>query len=329
MRNFRIIFYFVYISLFSIFISHCAYIQDLTNNQSSAHKINIDPISSKYENNRRDVVHSQGQIQKKSDEADFTVAGIKVRSIQGGTFTMGSSDINARNNEIPHTVTVGNFAIMKYEVTVTEFKKFIDATGYQTDADKRTGGYGSLLKLNGTRVKKDGVNWKCGVSGSLRPQSEYNHPVIHVSWNDAVAYAEWLSRTTGQTWRLPTEAEWEYAARGGQDYLYSGSNNISDVAWYSKNSSGRTHSVGQKSPNHYGLYDMTGNVWEMCSDWFSKDYYTNSPRSNPQGPPSGTGRVLRGGSFSHDARYCRITHRHHRRPNVRNMYNGFRLVLDQ
>jgi formylglycine-generating enzyme required for sulfatase activity len=161
----------------------------------------------------------------------------------------------------------------------------------------------------------------------LRPQREYNHPVIHVSWNDAAAYAEWLSRKTGQTWRLPTEAEWEYAAQGGKNYKYAGSSIISNVGWYSKNSGGKTHIVGQKSPNNFGLYDMTGNVWEWCSDWFGSDYYKSSPQNNPQGPSSGSGRVLRGGSWSHYARYCRTAHRHNRRPDARNYYNGFRLVL--
>jgi formylglycine-generating enzyme required for sulfatase activity len=240
---------------------------------------------------------------------------------------MGSSDSEARSNETPHTVTVGDFAMMQYEVTVAAFKRFVDATGYQTDADKRTGNYGSHCKNARGSEKKDGVNWKCGVSCEVRPQSEYSHPVIHVSWNDAVAYAEWLSHETGQTWRLPTEAEWEYAARGGQNYRYAGSSDIGNVGWYSRNSDGTTHSVGQKSPNDFGLYDMTGNVWEWCSDWFGSEYYKSSPQENPQGPPSGSGRVLRGGSWSHLARYCRTAHRHNRRPDARNYYNGVRLVL--
>lgn len=265
--------------------------------------------------------------QDTSGHADVIVAGIKLRNIKGGTFTMGSSDSDARGNETPHTVTVGDFAMMKYEVTVTEFKRFIDETGYQTDADKRTGGYGSLLRVGRTRVKKDGVNWRCGVTGEPRPKSEYDHPVIHVSWNDAVAYAEWLSRITGRTWRLPTEAEWEYAARGGKNCRFAGSDNIGDIGWYSKNSGRRTHAVGQKIPNDFGLYDMSGNVWEMCSDWFGGDYYEISPQNNPQGPLSGSGRVLRGGSWGHDAQYCRTAQRHNRRPDARNFYNGFRLVL--
>jgi formylglycine-generating enzyme required for sulfatase activity len=154
-----------------------------------------------------------------------------------------------------------------------------------------------------------------------------DHPVIHVSWNDAVAYSEWLSRETGLTWRLPTEAEWEFAARGGQNQRFAGSDSLDAVGWYSANSGSSTQAVGQKAANGYGLHDMNGNVWEWCSDWFGSDYYESSPQDNPKGPPSGSGRVLRGGSWGHQARYCRTTHRHNRRPDARNYYNGFRLVL--
>lgn len=304
MQNYKSILRFVCFFLFCLFIGHCLYSQ----------AISADQIDAKIENKR--------------PYTEFAIAGIKMSAIQGGTFIMGSSDSESSISETPHIVTVGDYAIMKYEVTVNDFKKFIDATAYQTDAEKGTGGYGSLLK-NFSTIRKytEGVNWKCGVSGELRPKSEYNHPVIHISYNDAVAYAEWLSDKTLQTWRLPTEAEWEYAAHGGQNFKFSGSDNIDDVGWYSKNSGGTTHAVGQKEPNHFGLYDMTGNVWEMCSDWYNMEYYKHSPKNDPQGPPAGNGRVLRGGSWSHQPQFCRIAFRHHRRPDARNVYNGFRLVL--
>ncbi len=136
--------------------------------------------------------------------------------VEGGTYTMGCKDGRDTNcdddEKPPHAVTIQDFYMGKYEVTVAQFKAFIDATAYQTDADKE----GNSRIYNGSSWEtKEGVNWLCDVSGKLRSQSEYNHPVIHVSWNDAVAYAKWLATKTGKAYRLPSEAEWEYAARGG------------------------------------------------------------------------------------------------------------------
>jgi formylglycine-generating enzyme required for sulfatase activity len=262
--------------------------------------------------------------------------------VKGGTFLMGSNDGDEDEKPV-HTVTVEDFYIGKYEVTVAQFKKFINETNYRTDADKEGWSY----VYTGNWEKKNGVNWKCDVNGNLRPEREYNHPVIHVSWNDVVAYCDWLRKKTGQTYRLPTEAEWEYAARGGNrsnGYKYSGSNNIDKVAWYWKNSgdkllSGdwdwdemkrnncRTHPVGQKSPNELGIYDMSGNVGEKCSDWYGSDYYRNSPRNNPQVPLLGSNRVNRGGCWSNSARHCRVTYRFGLTPDGRSSLLGFRLVL--
>jgi formylglycine-generating enzyme required for sulfatase activity len=131
---------------------------------------------------------------------------------------------------------------------------------------------------------------------------------------------------------LPTEAEWEFAARGGNSsngYTYSGSNTLDAVGWYDDNSGSKTHPVGGKQPNELGIYDMSGNVWEWCSDWFSSSYYSVSPETNPQGPSSGSFRVVRGGSWFHVAVGCRSAYRFLDIPDFRSSYYGFRLVRGQ
>ncbi|KAB2870403.1 MAG: SUMF1/EgtB/PvdO family nonheme iron enzyme [Bacteroidales bacterium] len=260
------------------------------------------------------------------DIGKVRIVGLDVITIKGGTFIMGSE--RGQNDETPHSITLSHFSIMRYEVSVFQFKQFIEVTGYRTDADKQTGGYGSLVWDGSKWKKQDGVNWKCGVGGNLRLTSEYSNPVIHISWNDAVAYSQWLSQKTGKKWRLPTEAEWEYAARGGQDYAYSGGEIIDELGWYNLNSSNVTHPVGQRKPNDYGLFDMTGNVWEWCSDWYGDTYYQISPINNPQGPLSGAGRVLRGGGWYDEPGICRVANRFANDPAYRGGNLGFRLVLE-
>jgi formylglycine-generating enzyme required for sulfatase activity len=156
-----------------------------------------------------------------------------------------------------------------------------------------------------------------------------NYPIYSVCHEEAVEFCRKLSSLTGRTYRLPTEAEWEYAARGGNQsrgYKYSGSNDVNSVAWYLDNGGETTHAVGTKRANELGLYDMSGNVWEWCSDWYG-DYSTLS-QTNPQGPGRGDYRVLRGGSWRINASGCRVSVRSYHTPS-NPLYNlGFRVVLE-
>lgn len=139
-----------------------------------------------------------------------------------------------------------------------------------------------------------------------------------------------MNELTGKQFRLPTKAEWEFAARGGnssQGYKYSGSNNIDDVVWYESNSNSNTHEVGTKAPNELGLYDMSGNVFEWCQDWYDRNYYSSSPSKNPKGPSSGSIRVNRGGSWDDDAWDCRLSIRGYSTPDNRGSNLGLRLAL--
>ncbi len=247
--------------------------------------------------------------------------------VPGGTFQMGSTEYN--NEQPVHSVTLRDFYLGKYEVTVAEFKAFIDATGYKTDADKE----GKSYVYTDTWKEQNGVNWKHDTRGNLRPQNEYKHPVVHVSWNDATEYCKWLSRQTGQTYRLPTEAEWEYAAGGGnaKRSKWAGTANENDLKQYAnydgkQDGHDRTAPVGSLLPNALGLYDMSGNVWEWCADWYGSDYYKNSPSNNPTGPTSGSYRVLRGGSWYSYPQFCRVAYRYSDAPGDRFYSAGFRLA---
>lgn len=184
--------------------------------------------------------------------------------------------------------------------------------------------------LGKTEVTQE--QWRA-VMGSDPPKLNFKGcdqcPVESVSWNDVQKFIKKLNAKTGENYRLPTEAEWEYAARGGenQSYTYAGSNTWDEVGWFYENSGNKTHPVGQKKANNFRLYDMSGNVWEWCQDW--ADYYTKSPSNNPQGPSTGSYRVRRGGSYRSTETVARVAYRDNYDPDFRLYSMGFRLARGQ
>lgn len=230
---------------------------------------------------------------------NITVNGISFTmiAVEGGTFQMGATSEqggNYESDELPvHSVTLSSYYIGETVVTQELWQAVM-------------GNNPSYFSGNPQR------------------------PVEQVSWNDCQEFIAKLNQLIGKNFRLPTEAEWEYAARGGsksKSYKYSGSNTIGDVAWYTDNSSSRTHDVKTKQANELGIYDMSGNVWEWCQDWYSSSYYSSSPENNPTGPSSSSRRVLRGGSWIYDAKYCRVSYRGNGSPDLRNGNRGLRLAL--
>ena len=240
-----------------------------------------------------------------AEKTTFTVNGVSFNmiAVTGGTFTMGATaeqGSDAYSDEKPaHQVTLSDYCIGETEVTQELWQAVMGSNpSYFT--------------------------------GNLQ------RPVEQVSWNDCQEFIKKLNQLTGKTFRLPTDAEWEYAARGGsqsQGYKYAGSNTIGDVAWYYDNSYNKgsshpdygTHPVGQKHPNELGLYDMSGNVWEWCQDWYGD--YSSGSQTNPNGPSSGSYRVGRGGGWDDNARFCRVSYRGGSTPALRFFNLGLRLAL--
>jgi formylglycine-generating enzyme required for sulfatase activity len=245
--------------------------------------------------------------------------GFDMVLVEAGSFDMGSA--SGLSNEQPvHTVQLTrSFYVSKYEVTFDQYDEFCDAT---------------------RKTRLDDSGWGRG-----------DQPV-NVTWYDATEYCNWLSERAELTpcysgrriatecdfsadgYRLPTEAEWEYAALGGprsQGYVYAGSNDSDEAVWSEENAGGQPHPVGQKAPNELGLYDMSGNFWEWCWDWYDKDYYASSPPDDPRGPDAPTNRMSadkarRGGSWYHEVAFSRITSRSGDMAHYRSSATGFRLV---
>ena len=239
------------------------------------------------ENNVVDVVATMAEHKDETYVETAKGLNLKMIYVEGGTFAMGSN--SGESDEKPvHNVTLDSYYIGETEITQAQWR--------------------AVMGSNPSYYKDD------------------NRPVESVSWNDAQEFCKKLSDLTGKRYVLPTEAQWEYAARGGNQsrgYTYSGSNNVNEVAKYG--SSGGHSNVKSKKPNELGIYDMSGNVWEWCSDWYSSSY-SSSSQTNPQGPNSGGSRVLRGGSWYNYASICRVANRNSRKPSSSDYYYGFRVV---
>ncbi|MFN8707288.1 MAG: SUMF1/EgtB/PvdO family nonheme iron enzyme [Planctomyces sp.] len=309
---------------------------------------------------RRDLVPESPEMESPAITQDSLTnsIGMKLKLIPAGEFVMGSnasrgdletagfvlSDAFDNSDEQPaHRVRITRpFYMGIHEVTRGQFAAFVNDTGYLTEAEKDgKGGWG--YDAVGNAAQKPAYTWK--ENGMAQTDS---HPVINVSWNDAMEFSKWLSKTEGKQYRLPTEAEWEYCCRAGSETHFSsgdglasleGYGNFLDTSFKSKYTSDEdqpfpfddgfvyTSPVGRFNVNEIGLYDMHGNVWEWCSDWYGKDYYATSPLTDPMGPTSGTNRVYRGGSWSYSARVCRSAYRGSSAPSYRSSYLGFRVAL--
>lgn len=231
----------------------------------------------------------------------FLVNGVsfKMMPVEAGTFQMGKS---ADGNDVTpvHSVTITkDYYIGETEVTQALWKAVM-----------------------GQSPTTDGSQWSSsyGIGD--------NYPAYYISYNDVQEFITKLNDLTDMEFRMPTEAEWEFAAKGGkksEGFTYAGSNALEEVAWYYSNSGSKTHPVAQKKSNELGLYDMSGNVWEWCSDWYGS--YSSSSVSDPIGATSGSNRVRRGGSWYYDASYCRVVYRFNYSPSFRNPDIGFRLAL--
>ena len=223
-----------------------------------------------------------------------------MKLVEAGTFQMGST--TGYIDEAPvHSVTISkDYYMGETEVTQALWKA---VTGYSPTTEAAKQWY-----------------YEKGLGD--------NYPAYYISYKDVQSFITKLNSLTGERFRMPTEAEWEYAARGGKKskgYTYSGSNTIGNVAWYTDNSSSKTHTVKTKAANELGIYDMSGNIYEWCSDWYGT--YSSSAQTDPTGPTTGHNRVSRGGSWSRNATKCRCAYRLITIPSYRNLNVGFRLAL--
>ncbi|NLY02917.1 MAG: SUMF1/EgtB/PvdO family nonheme iron enzyme [Rhodopirellula sp.] len=268
---------------------------------------------------------------------------MKLIVIPPGEFDMGSSEspeelvkVLAQNKANPedfrqeqpqHRVRISKaFYLGQHEVTVGQFRRFVEDASYKTEAE-RDGRGGSGWNASERKFERAVAKYTWRNTGFFQDD---NHPVVNVSWNDVMEFCKWLSRMEKRTYRLPTEAEWEYACRAGSTTTWwfgDDESRLGDHAWYGSNSDGATHPVGQKQPNPWSLYEIYGNVYERCADWYEESYYATSPSVDPIGPPSGTKRVARGGSLGGSPVYVRSAYRGMgTSPDQRDVGTGFRIA---
>lgn len=266
--------------------------------------------------------------------------------VKGGSFDMGCAKNSPGyySDERLHPQTLSDFYIGKYLVTIADFARFVEETDYLTEAERK----GVLIRNEKDMWQKvSGVSWRCDVRGNQRPISEHHYPVTHVTWNDAKAYCAWLSEKTGDHYDLPSEAQWEYAARSrGKAVLYSwgsqatdgkSEGNVADETGKTQmkhliikagydDGFAFTSPVGTYPPNELGVYDMTGNVWEWCEDMYQQEYPSAPPKDYRclEGKDL---RVVRGGSWFDRLRYCRVTKRNFNYPDLSAGHYGFRVAM--
>ena len=298
--------------------------------------------------------------------------GVRFVRIPAGEFMMGSDESpQALAKAFPHADPkrladladerpvhrvriTRDFWMGAHEITVGQFRQFVQASGYVPESIRDgTGAYGFNANYDPSRTERgdlfEGRDVRYSWQNTGFAQTD-RHPVVNVTWNDAVAMAAWLSQKEGAVYRLPTEAEWEYAARGGSRTRYPAGDHP-DVLLKTANTFDRetalrwprwreqaghgsdgypfTAPVGSYQPNAFGLYDMIGNAWEWCADWYGEDYYARSPIDDPRGPAEGNARVRRGGSWHSWPLYARVAFRNWNTPETRYVLVGFRLVREK
>lgn len=298
-----------------------------------------------------DAAAARGQQKSWADHLGTTVEatnsiGLKLVLLPPGEFLMGSTPaqiqqalkqatefkIGADRQYIPgegpqHQVVLTRpFRLSATEITVGQFRRFLEASQYQTETARLGGGNTHRRTAAGEYAYDPALSY----AAPGYPVTD-DSPATQITWNDAVAFCNWLGQKEGARYRLPTEAEWEYACRAGTTTEFSFGDDLAQLgeyAWYGKTSNGRSEKVGTKRPNPFGLFDMHGNTREWCADWYGKTWYKQSPTEDPVGPETGTGRVLRGGKWLNKVPYLRSAFRFDMPPTYRSQYFGFRVVCE-